>query len=559
MNEFLPPEFLSPDILGPEFLCPDEASLWPAVMGGSRVPAISQHVAGCQSCQQRMVAIRHEVQAIQRLHGNATPREPQPPPTEALPLTIGEYTILSQLGSGGQADVYRACHPRLKTDVAIKWFRPGALPESESQQLAAAAQSLCTIRHPCLAQVFDVGLEQGRPFILMEYVSGQTFSDWIRRFQPTMPRIAAVLAKAARAVHAVHQQGALHLDLKPSNILVDEDGNPRVIDFGMARLSGSRSPRALLLAPGTLEYMSPEQVAGDAGRISVLSDVYGLGAVLFAALSQRPIRTEDQLAVEPDWSLIRMAPWGLRRICRRALATCPQDRFESAAAFAKAVERFVEKQSILRRCVAVASVLVGVASCSWGAWSAPAPPPLATLEIRSHFQHEMEAHAVFETHCSAVLAEQRKPCLLIATAYTEPVLASEMVQFADADWRIAQWADEEASIQISDDAGPHLILACADREWSKAPAGHLENWLQDLQSLSGAHSIKILINERRVSLLPVDSREISPQESEERQAALATVDEMQASLNQTLPCFSGLVVIPPRTIPSRSELMALIH
>lgn len=546
MDDSLFPEFLSPHALGPEFLCPDESALWPSVMGDSPRPAIHQHVEGCQSCQQRVAALRNEVGAIQGVAWKPTSRDSQPIPDESFPPSIGEYTILARLGSGGQADVYRAWHPRLKTDVVIKWFRRDAFPEADSSQLAAEVRSLMTIRHPYLAQVFDVGIEQDRHFILMEYVSGQTFSDWIRRFQPTIPRIATVLAKAARAVDAVHKQGALHLDLKPSNILVDEDGNPRVIDFGMARLSGSRSQRSLLLAPGTPEYMSPEQCAGDVNRISVASDVYGLGAVLFSALSQRPIRSEDLLALEPDWSLIRHASWGLRRICHRALATSPRERFESAAAFATELERFAQKQSLLRRCASVAMVLFGIASCYGGVSSALPAPALATLEIHSHFEYEREQQTVFETQCSAVLAQQRQPCLMIVTAYTDPVRASALVETADADWRIAQLADGETAIQIAEEAGPHLILACANREWNQPPAGQLEETLQDLQSLSGKYSIEILIDERKASLRPIHAREMTPQESEDRRAALATVEELQASLDEFLPSYSGLVVIPPR-------------
>lgn len=547
MSDCLSPDFLSPDTLGLDFRCPDESALWPAVMGDSRVPALRQHLESCLSCQRRVTAIRHEIQAIQRMPWNATPREALDSPIEALPTRIGEYPILLRLGAGGQADVYRAWHPRLKTDVVIKWFRPGAFPGVGANQIASEARILNTIRHPYLAQVFDVGVEQDRHFILMEYVSGNTFSDWVQRFHPTIPRIAAVLAKAARAVDAVHKQGVLHLDLKPSNILVDEDGNPRVIDFGMARLSGNSAPKSLLLSPGTPEYMSPEQCAGDAGQISVASDVYGLGSVLYSVLCQRPIRSGVEMALDPDWRLLRRAPWGLRRICRTALATCPQNRFESAESLAIALERFAEKQSALRCGIAVASGLVGMASCCWGMSSAPAESHLATLEIHSHRQHELEENIVFETQCSSVIAEQRKPCLIVATAYTEPVLASELVQHADADWRVAQLADEVASIRIEDTAGPHLILACADREWGTVPAEPLEELLQDLQSLSGETAIELLIDERQVSLLPVDSRTMSLDDAEHRQAAIATVTELQSVLDNHLPCYSGIVVIPPRS------------
>ena len=545
--DVLSPDFLSPEALGPEFLCPEEAALWPAVMGDSRIPAITRHVESCESCQQRVAALRGQVEAIHRVLGNATPKATLPPPVEALPPAIGEYTILSRLGSGGQAEVYRAWHPRLKTEVVIKWFRPGALPEIASPQWASESLALSTIRHPYLAPVFDVGIEQGRQFLIMEYVSGHTFSAWMRRFQPTNPRIAAVIAKAARAVDAVHKHGALHLDIKPGNILVDADGNPRVIDFWMAQLQGSGSRSSRLHAPGTPEYMSPEQCAGDASRISEASDVYGLGAVLFSALCDHPIRSADRMALEPDWSLIRHAPWGLRRVCRRALAIHPQDRYESAEAFAQELERFATKQSVLRRCASVAAVLAGLASFYGGVASAPAAAPLAILEIQAHQHYEFDEQTIFETQCAAVLSEQRKPCLVIATAYTEPVRVSELVQISDADWRIAEWADPKSAIQIDDTAGPHLILACADREWNNAPSRPLEDLLQDLQSLTGEYSIQIMIDERHVSLVPVDSREMSAGESEHRQVAVATVEKMQAALDEFLPSYSGLVVIPPQS------------
>jgi serine/threonine protein kinase len=547
MSESLSPEFPCPVDFGPELLCPDDSALWPAVMGDSHMPATSQHVAGCVTCQRRVASLRKEVAAIQGVtSGESLPNTPPSPP-EPLPERIGEYTILARLGSGGQADVYRAWHPRLKTDVVIKWFRRDAFPDARSNEIAIAAQTLSTIRHPYLAQVFDVGVEQGRHFIMMEYVSGLTFSAWIRRFQPTVPRIAAVLAKAARAVDAVHKQGALHLDLKPGNIIVDEDGNPRVIDFGMARISGSSSQRSLLLSPGTPEFMSPEQCVGDASRIAVESDVYGLGAVLFSALCQQPIRSEEQMAIEPNWRLIRHASWGLRRICHRALATCPQDRYESAATLAKELERFAEQRSILRRCGSVAMVLAGITSCYWGITSPSEDIPLATLEIHSHSQYELEQITVFETRCSAVLDQQRQPCLVIATATTNPVTASVLVQHSDAEWRIAEFADEESSIQVDDTAGPHLILTCAEREWDQAPAGLLNEWMSQLQSLPVRHTIEILIDQRQISLRPVVSRELSLPEIAERESALATVHAMQSALDLFLPSYSGIVVIPPRS------------
>ena len=527
-------------------LCPEDNQLWSIVMGDSIDSDLRQHLEICVNCQQRVAALRQDVQAVRSAGWNSPLKDnPIDDTEEALPESIGEYTLLARLGSGGQADVYRAWHPRLKTDVVIKWFRKNAYLEMDPNQLTSDAQILSTIRHPYLGRVFDVGIEQGRHFIIMEYVSGHTFSAWIRGFRPTIPRIAAVLANAARAVDAVHRHGALHLDLKPDNILVDDDGNPRVIDFGMARLQGTASHRSLLLAPGTPEYMSPEQCAGDSGRISVSSDVYGLGAVLYSALCQQPIRTVEKMTLEPDWSLIHHVPWGLRRICRRALSTRPEDRYESAVTFAKVLETFAEQHSTARRSVAVVAMLLGIASCNWGLVSSSINPAMATLNVQSHHRSESKEYTVSKTKCSAVLAKRRRPCVIIATASTAPVRASELVRISDADCRIGQLANDQTSIQVSDDAGPHLIMACAEREWEQSPINNLNDWMASLQSLPLKHSIEIQMDDHQVSLLPVGEREISSEESAHRLAAVATVEKMRSAIDQTLPCYSGIVIIPP--------------
>ncbi len=526
--------------------CPTDSALWPVVMGDSLPRELQQHLENCISCQQRVTAIRGDVQAVRSVDWDSVPTETAGKAGVPLPESIGEYTILARLGAGGQADVYRAWHPRLKTDVVIKWFRHSSFPNVEPAQLSSEARVLSTIRHPYLAQVFDVGIEQGRHYIIMEFVSGQTFSDWIRLLKPTIPRIAVVLSKAASAVDAVHQHGALHLDLKPDNILVDDEGNPRVIDFGMARYKGCGSQRSLVLAPGTPEYMSPEQYAGDTGRISTATDVYGLGAVLFSALSQQPVRAAEKMALEPDWSLIRHAPWRLRRICRRALATQPQDRYESAATIAMVLRRFATKQTIARRSLSVAAVIAGIFSLYLGITAARSEPLLASLEIQSHRRNITENQSVFETKCSAVLAEQRAPCIVIASATTNAVRARGLVKWEDADWRIACMASDQDSIQVADEAGPHVIMACAEHEWNEAPSEALNTFLKALQVLPLKHGVSILFDNQQVSLLAVGARIVSSEESSHRQSALATVQQMQSRLGKSLPGFSGIVVIPPR-------------
>ena len=221
-----------------ESQCPEDIRLWQIALEGSVDHELQPHLDQCAVCQDRIKSLRDVVHAVREIGGDSYTEPCPAPPVSPLPESIGEYPILDRLGSGGQAEVDRAWHPRLKTDVVIKWFRPDALADTDSCQLTSLAQILRKIRHPHLGQVFDIGTEQGRHFMIMEYIKGHQFSTWVRKFKPTIPHIASVLSKAARAVDAVHKNGALHLDLKPGNIMIDDLGDPRVIDFGMAQLQG---------------------------------------------------------------------------------------------------------------------------------------------------------------------------------------------------------------------------------------------------------------------------------------------------------------------------------
>ncbi len=537
-----------------EHQCPEDIRLWPIVLEGSVDHELQPHLDRCAVCQARIKSLRDVVHAVREI-GWESFTEPCPtPPVSPLPESIGEYPILDRLGSGGQAEVYRAWHPRLKTDVVIKWFRPDALAEADSYQLTSLAQILSTIRHPHLGQVFDVGTEQGRHFMIMEYIKGHQFSNWVRKFKPTIPHIASVLSKAARAVDAVHKNGALHLDLKPGNIMIDDLGDPRVIDFGMAQLQGQGNGRSLLLAPGTPEYMSPEQYAGDANHISVASDVYGLGAVLYAALCDQPIRTPDHMRLVPDWSLIRRAPWPIRRICHKALAVRPQDRYESALAFADDLERFAQGQTQMRRTLAAALVLLGMGSLLWGISASHGSAPYANLVIENQRQIIRSGRLINEMRCSAVLSHSRKPCLMIATATAAPTFITRLIEESDADWRIARMHPTSTWIQIDVSAGPFLVLACAKREWKEAPSELLKRLLKSLLAHPLKYQLEILVDQDNVQIILRDSQNLPPEELAVHSSILKIITEIQNFLNQHLPYYSGVVVIP-----AASRQVASIH
>lgn len=531
-----------------ETLCPEDIQLWPIVLGGSIAPELQSHLDQCPVCQSRLDSLRDVVHAVREI-GCENAKEPSHSPLASeLPESIGEYPILARLGSGGQADVYRAWHPRLKTDVVIKWFRADTFPESDSFQLTRLVQILCTIRHPHLGQVYDVGIDHGRHFMIMEYINGPLFSTWIRKFKPTIPHIASVLSKAAHAVDAVHKQGALHLDLKPGNVMIDDMGEPRVIDFGMAQQQEPGDRRSWLLAPGTPEYMSPEQFAGDVKHISVASDVYGLGAVLYAALCDHPIRTSDHMRLVPDWSLIRSAPWPIRRICHKALAVRAQDRYDSALAFARDLERFTERHSRLRRAMAVVLILLGVGSLLWGVAASHRSQPSTSLIIEDQRQTMYAGRQLTEIRCSAVLANSHYPGLLIATATSAPTNIKTVTEEFDAVRHLVQLRIPHTRIQIDNTAGPFLVLAYSRPDWTEPPLGPLRPLLQALPNHPFKHPLEILVNPHKIQLVS-NQQQVSPREVIEIQnSILGMISKIQDFLNLHLLDYSGVVIIPSKSI-----------
>ena len=206
----------------------------------------------------------------------------------SIPSTIGKYRIIESLGGGGQAEIYRAVHPTLGKDVALKLGRFKSTPDlPPDPRLVAEGRILAEIEHANLARVYDLDFHEGRPFLVMEYLRGLNLAQYVQQ-NPLPPRKAAALvAKIARAVAVVHRRGVLHLDIKPQNIVVDEQGEPKLLDFGLARWetpwkdSGSASAGI----DGTVAYMPPEQARGDAKRVGPRSDVFALGGVLYYLLT----------------------------------------------------------------------------------------------------------------------------------------------------------------------------------------------------------------------------------------------------------------------------------
>jgi len=229
-------------------------------------------------------------------------------PTRALPaggapVVAGRYRLDRLIGRGGTAEVWQATDTSLDRRVALKLV---TAPHDESAVRAAdEARTLAQLSHPSLVQVYDAGTDdQGRPWVVMEYVEGHTLADAMRRGPLPVRRIAEVGAAVAEGLAHVHARGILHRDVKPANVLLGRDGSVKLTDFGIARLIDAARVTTAGLMVGTASYLAPEQVAGE--QVGPAVDVYALGLVLLEALTGT--REYDGPAVEAALARLHRDP-----------------------------------------------------------------------------------------------------------------------------------------------------------------------------------------------------------------------------------------------------------
>ncbi len=282
--------------------------------------------------------------------------------------TLGRYRIVRLLGEGGMGAVYEAEQEHPRRMVALKIIKPGLAAPEQLRRFEQESQALGRLQHPGIAQIYEAGTADSgsgpRPYFAMELIQGESLLRYAEAHQLNTRQRLELIAKVCEAVHHAHQRGIIHRDLKPGNILVDESGQPKVLDFGVARVTNSdqQATRQTDLGQlvGTLAYMSPEQVLADPLELDTRSDVYALGVILFELLAGRlPYKLSRQLheAVQtireedpaPLSAVSRTYRGDIETIVGKALEKDKARRYASAAGMAADIQRYLSDEPIAAR------------------------------------------------------------------------------------------------------------------------------------------------------------------------------------------------------------------
>ncbi len=262
-----------------------------------------------------------------------------------LPRPLGRFTLLEMVGRGSFGAVYKARDSQLGRIVAVKVPRSSTFgSQEEEQRFLREARSAAHLRHPHIVQVHEVGHDGNVPFIVSDFIEGQTLAQAIATRRPSFRESAELVAEVAEALDYAHQCKVIHRDINPRNILLDLEGQPYVADFGLARRDeGNIAVTMDGQVLGTPAYMPPEQAAGEQSKIDGRSDVYSLGVVLYELLTgELPFRGSLRMLLQqvlrdeppPPRKLNSKIPRDLATICLQAMAKAQTSRYATAGAMA---------------------------------------------------------------------------------------------------------------------------------------------------------------------------------------------------------------------------------
>src|SRR2546430_14719044 len=274
---------------------------------------------------------------------------------------LGDYELLEEIGRGAQGVVFRARQKSLNRIVALKVISLGQwASRAHLKRFRREAEAAASLDHPCIVPIYEVDERDGSCYFSMKFVEGGQLDEVVERTPMSVRQAAELIAKVARTVHYAHDHGILHRDIKPGNILLDAKGEPHLTDFGLARLMETESTVTHTLdVIGTPSYMAPEQAVGNNAAVSSVTDVYGLGAVLYQLLTGQPPfaggTTYETIKLVLDTEprqprlLNPKIDRDLSTICLKCLEKDPKRRYSSALALAQDLEHWLKHEPILAR------------------------------------------------------------------------------------------------------------------------------------------------------------------------------------------------------------------
>lgn len=344
--------------------------------------AIGAHVEHCDHCRVMVEEIRENQQFMARVGGALAAsgfawrgRSRDLPP----PGTVPGYELIEEISRGGQGVVYRAVQSATKRPAAVKMLLSGAFASGhQRRRFEREIEIAARLRHPCIVSVFDSDITTDeRRYVAMEFVPGEPLDIYVREHCPLqrgaqrgsqrggqkarVDQIMRLMRDVAEGVGFAHANGVIHRDLKPSNILVDSNGKPRVVDFGLARATETNTLVTVTMEfAGTLAYAAPEQFKPDLGLVGTQTDVYALGLILYILLTeQRPYPCEGPLAEVSEHAVstepaplskhVPRIPSDVETIVLKALAKEPSRRYSSAAALAADIDDYLAGRPISAR------------------------------------------------------------------------------------------------------------------------------------------------------------------------------------------------------------------